>query len=65
MEHTHVLVPSGFMHLAAGLSVGLCGLCAGHAIGVVGDACARAFVSQPRIFVVEILMLIFAEVIGE
>lgn len=28
---------SGFMHLAAGLSVGLTGLAAGYAIGVVGD----------------------------
>ena len=28
---------SGFMHLAAGLSVGLTGLAAGYAIGIVGD----------------------------
>lgn len=28
---------SGFLHLAAGLSVGLAGLAAGYAIGVVGD----------------------------
>ena len=28
---------SGFMHLAAGLSVGLTGMAAGYAIGVVGD----------------------------
>lgn len=28
---------SGFMHLAAGLSVGLAGLAAGYAIGIVGD----------------------------
>ena len=31
------LDPSGFMHLAAGLSVGFTGLAAGYAIGVVGD----------------------------
>lgn len=31
------LDPSGFMHLAAGLSVGCTGLAAGYAIGVVGD----------------------------
>ena len=30
-------VDSGFMHLAAGLSVGLTGLAAGYAIGIVGD----------------------------
>jgi hypothetical protein len=29
---------SGFMHMAAGLSVGLSGLAAGYAIGIVGDA---------------------------
>lgn len=34
--HTHSS-PSGFMHLAAGLSVGFTGLAAGYAIGVVGD----------------------------
>jgi len=28
---------NGFMHLAAGLSVGLTGLAAGYAIGIVGD----------------------------
>lgn len=28
---------SGFMHLSAGLSVGLSGVAAGYAIGVVGD----------------------------
>ena len=29
------------MHLAAGLSVGLTGLAAGYAIGVVGDAVSK------------------------
>lgn len=29
---------SGFMHLSCGLSVGLTGLAAGYAIGIVGDA---------------------------
>lgn len=28
----------GFAHLAAGLTCGLCGLGAGYAIGIVGDA---------------------------
>ena len=28
----------GFMHLAAGISVGLTGLAAGYTIGIVGDA---------------------------
>ena len=32
---------SGFMHLAAGLSVGLTGLAAGYAIGVVGDVVSQ------------------------
>lgn len=29
---------SSFMHLAAGLSVGLTGIAAGYTIGIVGDA---------------------------
>ena len=29
---------AGFLHMAAGLSVGLSGLAAGYAIGIVGDA---------------------------
>lgn len=28
---------AGFMHMGAGLSVGLAGLAAGYAIGIVGD----------------------------
>ncbi|EDN02851.1 vacuolar ATP synthase 16 kDa proteolipid subunit 2 [Histoplasma capsulatum] len=32
---------TGFMHLAAGLSVGLSGLAAGYTIGVVGDVLDR------------------------
>lgn len=32
---------SGFMHLGAGLSVGLSGMAAGYAIGVVGDMVSR------------------------
>lgn len=31
------MIYSGFLHLGAGLSVGLTGLAAGYAIGVVGD----------------------------
>ncbi|VDO05879.1 unnamed protein product [Rodentolepis nana] len=50
--------------LGAGLSVGLCGLAAGFAIGVVGDAGVRGAAQQPRLFVGMILILIFAEVLG-
>ena len=55
---------SAFLHLGAGLSVGLSGLAAGYAIGVVGDAGVRATAQQPRMFVGMILILIFAEVLG-
>ncbi|KAK0513271.1 hypothetical protein JMJ35_004257 [Cladonia borealis] len=47
---------NGFMHLAAGLSVGLTGLAAGYTIGVVGDV--------SRVFVGMVLILIFGEVLG-
>lgn len=54
----------GFVHLGAGLSVGLSGLAAGYAIGVVGDAGVGGTAQQPRLFVGMILILIFAEVLG-
>ena len=52
----------GHMHLGAGLSVGLSGLAAGYAIGMVGDAGVRGTAQQPRLFVG--MILIFAEVLG-
>jgi len=52
----------GFVQLGAGLSVGLAGLAAGFAIGIVGDAGVRGTAQQPRLFVGMILILIFAEV---
>jgi len=55
---------SGFIHLGAGLSVGLSGLAAGFAIGIVGDAGVRGTAQQPRLYVGMILILIFAEVLG-
>jgi len=54
----------GFLHFGAGLSVGLSGLAAGFAIGIVGDAGVRGTAQQPRLFVGMILILIFAEVLG-
>jgi len=55
---------SAFLHLGAGLAVGLSGLAAGYAIGIVGDSGVRATAQQPRMFVGMILILIFAEVLG-
>ncbi|KAF9875539.1 V-type ATPase [Colletotrichum karsti] len=55
---------NGFLFLAAGTSVGLCGLAAGFAIGVIGDSGVRASTQQPRLYVGMILILIFAEVLG-
>lgn len=56
---------TSFIQLGAGLSVGLAGLAAGFAIGIVGDAGVRGTAQQPRLFVGMILILIFAEVLGE
>lgn len=42
--------------------MGLSGLAAGFAIGIVGDAGVRGTAQQPRLFVGMILILIFAEV---
>ncbi|KAI8876453.1 V-type ATPase [Backusella circina FSU 941] len=55
---------SGFVALAAGLSVGMGGLAAGYAIGIVGDYCVRGYVREGRLFVTMVLILIFAEVLG-
>ncbi|KAG0224387.1 v-type proton ATPase 16 kDa proteolipid subunit 2 [Actinomortierella wolfii] len=55
---------AGFVHLGAGLCVGLTGMAAGYAIGVVGDVCVRGYAYQPRLFVAMVLVLIFAEVLG-
>ncbi|KAK4544686.1 v-type proton ATPase 16 kDa proteolipid subunit 2 [Oleoguttula mirabilis] len=55
---------NGCMHLGCGLSVGLTGLAAGYAIGVVGDSGVRAYMQQSRIFVGMVLILIFGEVLG-
>ncbi|KAH8300121.1 hypothetical protein KR044_010252 [Drosophila immigrans] len=57
-------IHKAYIHLGAGLSVGLAGLSAGVAIGVVGDAGVRGTAQQPRLYVGMILILIFAEVLG-
>merc|ERR1712012_550233 len=64
LESTGYTLYQGFVHLGAGLSVGLSGLAAGYAVGVVGDAWVRGTAQQPRLFVGMILILIFAEVLG-
>merc|ERR1719434_188812 len=64
LESTGYTLYQGFVHLGAGLSVGLSGLAAGYAVGVVGDAGVRGTAQQPRLFVGMILILIFAEVLG-
>ncbi|VDK28344.1 unnamed protein product [Gongylonema pulchrum] len=57
-------IDQGFSQLAGGLVCGFCGLGAGYAIGIAGDAGVRALSQQPRFFVGMILILIFAEVLG-
>ena len=64
MQSKLTLVTSGFLHLGAGLSVGLSGLAAGYTVGTVGDAGVRAYMLQSRIFVGMVLILIFGEVLG-
>jgi len=55
---------TGFLHLGAGLSVGLTGMAAGYAIGIVGDMGVRSYMQQSRVFVGMVLILIFGEVLG-
>ena len=53
------------MYLGAGLAVGLSGLASGFSIGIIGDAGVRGAAQQPRMFTGMMMMLIFAEVLGE
>lgn len=46
-----MLFVRAFIKMGAGLSVGLSGLAAGVAIGIVGDAGVRGSAQQPRVFV--------------
>jgi len=55
---------AGFMHLAAGMSVGMAGMAAGYTIGIVGDMGVRSYMQQSRVFVGMVLILIFGEVLG-
>ena len=44
--------------------MGLSGISAGFAIGIIGDTGVRGTAQQPRLYVGMILNLIFAEVLG-
>jgi V-type H+-transporting ATPase proteolipid subunit len=55
---------NGYALLAAGLSVGLCGLASGMCIGVAGDAAARVMAEKPQLLMGAMLVLIFGEVLG-
>ncbi|KAH8404414.1 hypothetical protein KR222_011465 [Zaprionus bogoriensis] len=57
-------IAKAYVHFAAGLSVGMCGLASGYAIGQVGDVGVRNTALQPRLFIGMILILIFSEVLG-
>ena len=54
----------GFRHFAAGICVGMSGIGAGYAIGVVGEVGARAIGLQPKLFVGMVLIMIFAEALA-
>lgn len=60
---THLF--KAFIHLGAGLTVGIAALSAGFAIGITGDSGVRGMSQQPRLFVGMMLIQIFCEVLGE
>ena len=59
---THLF--KAFIHLGAGLAVGISSLGAGFAIGITGDVGVRAATQQPRLFIGLMLLQIFSEVLG-
>jgi V-type H+-transporting ATPase proteolipid subunit len=60
---THLF--TAFVHLGAGIAVGLASLGAGFAIGITGDAGVRGSSQQPKLYVGMMLIQIFSEVLGE
>jgi len=60
---THLF--QAFVHLGAGLSVGISSMGAGFAIGITGDAGVRGVSQQPRLFIGMMLIQIFSEVLGK
>jgi V-type H+-transporting ATPase proteolipid subunit len=52
------------MHLACGLSVGLCSLLSGYCIGKVGNNGVRSSMEESKVYVGMVLILIFGEVLG-
>jgi len=53
-----------FLDLGSGLTVGLSGMAAGMAIGIVGDSGVRATAQQPRLYIAMVLILIFSEALA-
>ena len=60
---THLF--TAFVHLGAGIAVGISALGAGFAIGITGDAGVRGVAQQPQLFTALMLIQIFSEVLGE
>jgi len=58
------ITKDSYKYFAAGLCCGLSSLGAGIAIGEAGNAGVRGLITQDRIFVGMMLILIFAEAIG-
>ena len=54
----------GYKHFGAGLIIGLSCLASGLAIGVAGDATVRAYAQTGSMFVIMIMIMIFAECIA-
>ena len=55
---------TGYRHFGAGLIIGLSCLASGLAIGVAGDATVRAYAQTGSMFVIMIMIMIFAECIA-
>ena len=58
------LLHTGYKAFGAGLIIGLSCLASGLAIGVAGDATVRAYAQTGSMFVIMIMIMIFAECIA-
>ena len=64
MKKPEYALDMGFKHFGAGLIIGLSCLASGLAIGVAGDATVRAYAQTGSMFVIMIMIMIFAECIA-